>query len=98
MNKTTIPKTLDQTVDHMALEEKLRAKIGVMVFLSKIAKSKQSFETSGFQNYKILLNKVTHKIEKWHNQIGREKFENDADFIEHEVSPSKFETSSEEEV
>jgi len=30
----------------MALEEKLREKIGVMVFLSKIATKKQTFETA----------------------------------------------------
>jgi hypothetical protein len=45
-----------------------------------------------------LLNKVTRKIDTWHKQIGKETFENDADFVENENSPSKFDTSSEEEV
>lgn len=79
----------------MAIEKKLRAKIGVMVFLSKMVNA--NFNTPRMLNYKGLLNKVSRKIDVWHEQIGKEKFQNDNDFVEDECSPSKFETSSEDE-
>lgn len=46
------------------------------------------------------MNKVTKKIERWHDEKSKqfkEQFENDEEFIEHEQSPTNFETSSDEE-
>ena len=45
---------------------------------------------------------MTRKIEKWHNKFGTKKmqkeiFTKDEEFIELDNSPTKFETSSEEE-
>ena len=45
---------------------------------------------------------MTRKIEKWHNKFGTKKmhkefFARDEEFIELDNSPTKFETSSEEE-
>ena len=50
------------------------------------------------QKYKRLLDKVTKKIDKWHDEKdGRniEKFEKDSDYIEAERSPGNFSSSDE---
>lgn len=49
-------------------------------------------------NYKRLLNRVTKKIEKWHDQKSKLKecFENDEEYIEHEKSPTRFDSSEDE--
>lgn len=55
-----------------------------------------------FQEYKTLLNKVSRKIDKWHERTSvpdmkKGTFENDGDYVEIDNSPSKFESSSDEE-
>jgi hypothetical protein len=55
-----------------------------------------------FQEYKTLLNKVSRKIDKWHEKITvpdtkKGHFSNDGDYVEADNSPSKFESSSDDE-
>jgi len=49
--------------------------------------------------YKRLLNRVTKKIDKWHEEKSKLKecFQRDEEYIEHEQSPTQFDSSSEEE-
>lgn len=53
-----------------------------------------------FKSYKRKVNNVSIKIKKWHEdqQLGQNnEFQNDADFIQHIESPSRFSENSEEE-
>ena len=59
----------------------------MMLFLSNVSHSENYFENSSFLDYKKLLQKVTNKIEKWHEKRQcddelNEKFSKDEDFIE----------------
>jgi hypothetical protein len=73
----------------------------MMVFLSNIQETQNCFESEQFVNYKRLLQKVTNKIERWHEKTeitgNKEHFEKDEEYIELDCSPTKFDTSSEEE-
>lgn len=50
-------------------------------------------KTKKLKEYKVLLNKVISKIEKWHSKMSlrkKGKFMKDEDFFDMEPSPSKF--------
>ena len=101
LNKTLIPMSWDDKVENMQSETNLKSKIVAMLFLSKISNASDYFETQKFQDYKKLLIKVSNKIDKWHVDVGqnvdvKEHFAHDADFIERDNSPTKFDTTSSE--
>ena len=102
LNKTLIPMTLQDKIENMEIERNFRSKIGMMIFMSNVSQAQNCFENPEFQEYKNLLSRVTRKIEKWHSKFGskemhKEFFARDEEFIELDNSPTKFETSSEEE-
>lgn len=68
LNKTLIPMTLQDKIENMRTEHNFRSKIGMMIFLSNVSHSELYFEKQSFQDYKRLLNKVTAKIDKWHQE------------------------------
>ena len=101
LNKTLIPMTLQDKIENIQTEHNFRTKINLMLFLSNVSHCENYFENSSFQEYKKLLSKVANKIDKWHEKRQgdselNEKFSRDEDFIELEQSPSKFESTDEE--
>ena len=73
-----------------------------MLFLSNVSHSENYFENSGFLEYKKHLQKVSYKIDKWYDkrQCDSElnhRFAKDEDYVEIDESPSKFESTDEEE-
>jgi hypothetical protein len=58
-----------------------------------------NFESNTFINYKRKVNKVAHKIKKWHEEIqcSHKEFKNDDDFVPDIESPSRFSDYSLEE-
>ena len=94
--------TLQDKIENMEIERNFRSKIGMLIFMSNVSQAQNYFENPEFQEYKNLLSRVTRKIEKWHSKFGskemhKEFFARDEEFIELDNSPTKFETSSEEE-
>ena len=94
--------TLQDKIENMEIERNFRSKIGMMIFMSNVSQAQNCFENQEFQEYKNFLSRVTRKIEKWHGKFGssemhKEFFARDEEFIELDNSPTKFETSSEEE-
>ena len=92
--------TLQDKIENMQTEHNFRSKIGMMLFLSNVSHSENYFENDWFKAYKQVLEKVTAKIEKWHDKrklagLNGEKFLKDEDYVELDESPSKFDTCSE---
>lgn len=104
INKTNIPLTLPDKMNQLEIADKLKAQLSVIYFASVVNVKQKikgrngnySDEEKDMQNYKRLLDKVTKKIDKWHDEKdGRdlEKFEKDSEYIEVEGSPAHFSSS-----
>ena len=86
LNKTLIPMSWDDKVEHMQSESNFKGKIVAMLFMAKVTQASAYFETPKFMEYKKLLHKVSRKIDKWHVNVNqnhdfKEHFKHDEDFI-----------------
>ena len=95
--------TLRDKIENIKIEDSFRTKIGMMMFLSSVSHSENYFENSSFLSYKNLLNKVSNKIEEWHDKRQckleqlNERFVKDEDYVELDASPTKFDSSDNDE-
>jgi len=94
-NESGIPITYNDVLKNFEMEDRLRRVIKTLFFCS-IAKDKyfKKSEIKPNRKYVKLLNKVTKTIDIWHQNFRKTDFINDEDFIEHQGSPSKFESVS----
>ena len=103
LNKTLIPMTLQDKIENMQTEHNFRSKIRMMLFLSYVSHSENYFENDGFAAYKKLQQKVSNKIDKWYDKrqedenCRNERFSRDEDYVELAESPSKFDSTDQEE-
>lgn len=104
INKTNIPLTLPDKMNQMEIADKLQTHLSAIYFASVVNVKQKikgrngnySDEEQDMQKYKRLLDKVTKKIDKWHDEKNlrdQEKFELDDEFIEVEGSPMNFSSS-----
>ena len=95
--------TLRDKIENIKIEDSFRTKIGMMMFLSSVSHSENYFENQSFLSYKNLPNKVSNKIEEWHDKRQckleqlNERFVKDEDYVELDASPTKFDSSDNDE-
>ena len=92
-NESIIPITYNDVLKNFEIEDKLRRCLKA-VFVCSVVKVQNSENDTVDEKYKALCNKVTNAIDKWHREIKKTDFVNDEDFVEHQGSPNKFDTTS----
>ena len=94
--------TLQDKIENMQTELNFCSKIRMMLFLSYVSHSENYFDNESFHSYKKLLSKVSNKIDKWYEKrqedqnCMNERFSRDEDYVELAESPSKFDSSDDD--